>query len=105
MSSLASSRTTSAAPQARRIESRAVPLSSMRRGASVILHAMTLDAEVASYVAALGLTDGCPLRVCRPGEPCIVQVRTTRIGLSACIARQLLVVPLTEESLNATDVA
>ncbi|MFN0057197.1 MAG: ferrous iron transport protein A [Planctomycetota bacterium] len=87
-----------------------MPLSTIGKGASATLHAMELDAEDAAYMAALGLTDGCPLRVCRPGEPCIVQVRTTRIGLSACVARKLLVVPitdrgLTEEPLSAPDVA
>jgi Fe2+ transport system protein FeoA len=44
---------------------------------------------------ALGLTDRCLLRVCKAGEPCIVQVRQTRIGLSRELARGIFVIPET----------
>jgi Fe2+ transport system protein FeoA len=42
---------------------------------------------------ALGLTDRCLLRVCKAGEPCIVEVKATRIGLSRTLARGVFVVP------------
>ena len=40
-----------------------------------------------------GLTDACRLRVCQVGDPWVVQVRATRIGLAESVARAILVVP------------
>ena len=42
---------------------------------------------------ALGLTEECRLRVCRAGDPWIVQVRSTRIGIADLVARDILVIP------------
>ena len=44
-------------------------------------------------LAAMGLTDSCPLKICRKGEPCIVRVGFTRLALSGAIARNVMVVP------------
>jgi Fe2+ transport system protein FeoA len=57
------------------------------------LHAAELTTDDCALLRALGLTDHCVLRVCKAGEPCIVQVRATRIGLSREVARGLLVIP------------
>ena len=46
-----------------------------------------------ALLRALGLTDRCVLRICKIGEPCIVQVRATRIGLSRSVADGIFVVP------------
>jgi Fe2+ transport system protein FeoA len=35
--------------------------------------------------------------LCKAGEPCIVQVRSTRIGLSGKVADGILVVPYAHE--------
>ena len=51
-----------------------------------------IDAEAQSLLQALGLTDNSRLRVCKRGEPCVVQVRATRIGISSRIARHIRVV-------------
>lgn len=53
-----------------------------------------LDPEACHQLRSLGLTEFCQLRLCKKGEPCIVQVRSTRIGLSGSVARQIFVVPL-----------
>ena len=45
---------------------------------------------------SLGLHDACVMRLCKVGDPCIVQVRATRIGLSSAVARCLYVVPEAE---------
>jgi hypothetical protein len=37
----------------------------------------------------MGLSESAPVRICRQGEPCIVLVRSTRVGLSRAVARQL----------------
>ena len=42
---------------------------------------------------SLGLTTDSLVRVCKQGEPCIVQVRSTRIGLSKAVARRIFVIP------------
>ena len=51
-----------------------------------------IDAEAQSLLQALGLTDNSRLRVCKRGEPCVVQVRATRIGISSRIAQQITVI-------------
>ena len=51
-----------------------------------------IDPEAQSLLQALGLTDNSRLRVCKRGEPCVVQVRATRIGISSRIARHITVV-------------
>ncbi len=75
--------------------SRSLPvrLSQLRAGMIARLHSAELAREDCALLKALGLTDQCVLRVCKAGEPCIVQVRSTRIGLSRDVARGLFVVP------------
>lgn len=70
----------------------AVPLTTMPAGAVATLHEVR-DAEARPFLRALGLRDASRLRLCQAGDPCIVQVRTTRIGLSRAVAQHLLVVP------------
>jgi Fe2+ transport system protein FeoA len=51
-----------------------------------------IDAESRSLLESLGLTDNSRLRVCKRGEPCVVQVRATRIGISSRIAEHITVI-------------
>ena len=74
-----------------------IPLSAMTAGSSARLHEVR-DAESRPYLRALGLIDACELRLCKTGDPCIVQVRTTRIGISRTVADRLFVV--TDTSTN-----
>ncbi len=69
-----------------------VRLTSLAAGDAARLHVTTLDADTRGLLRSLGLTDGSILRVCKSGEPCIIQVRDTRIGVSSAVARQILVV-------------
>jgi Fe2+ transport system protein FeoA len=62
-------------------------------GTTARLYAADVPGEDGALLRALGLTERCRLRLCKSGEPCIVQVRTTRIGLSRVVAEQVLVVP------------
>jgi Fe2+ transport system protein FeoA len=39
----------------------------------------------------MGMNEHSEIRVCRTGEPCIIQVNATRLGLSSLIAREILV--------------
>lgn len=70
----------------------AVPLTTVEVGAVSTLHEVR-DAESRPFLRALGLIDACEIRLCKSGDPCIVQVRSTRIGLSRAVAQHLLVVP------------
>jgi Fe2+ transport system protein FeoA len=54
-----------------------------------------LTPQDCALLRALGLTDRCSLRICKVGEPCIVEVRSTRIGLSKSVAHGIFVVPET----------
>jgi Fe2+ transport system protein FeoA len=53
-----------------------------------------LPCEDCELLQAMGLTEQCEIRVCQSGEPCIVQVHATRLGLSAALARSILVSPI-----------
>jgi Fe2+ transport system protein FeoA len=70
-----------------------VRLSELRAGAIAWFHEARLDAEACELLRALGLTKSSRVRLCQHGEPCIVQVRSTRIGLSKSVARGIYVIP------------
>jgi Fe2+ transport system protein FeoA len=69
-----------------------VPLTTVDVGVSARLHTTRLDDETRSLLRSLGLTDASRLRVCKCGEPLIIQVRATRIGLSSAVAGNIYVV-------------
>ncbi|MEZ5319565.1 MAG: FeoA family protein [Vicinamibacterales bacterium] len=71
----------------------AVPLTELPPGALARFEEARLDPEAIRLLRALGLVESCEFRLCQSGEPYIVQVRATRIGLSRAVARSLLVVP------------
>lgn len=60
------------------------------------LQEVQLDAEAAGVLEALGLTAGSDLRLCKAGDPCIVQVGGTRIGVSWTTAGRIFVVPVAD---------
>jgi Fe2+ transport system protein FeoA len=64
-------------------------------GATARFHDAQLDPEFSRFLRAVGLTQTSELRLCKNGDPCIVQVRATRIGLSRAVAGQVYVVPTT----------
>jgi Fe2+ transport system protein FeoA len=72
---------------------RPVSLTDVPAGTSARLHATRLDAETRALLRALGLTDGSPLQVCKRGDPYIIQVRATRIGVAHAVARDIYVTP------------
>jgi Fe2+ transport system protein FeoA len=74
-------------------EAGAVRLSTLAPGQLARLHGADLAAHDCALLNALGLTDRCVLRICKIGEPCIVQVNATRIGLARSVADSILVVP------------
>lgn len=70
----------------------AIALTTMPSGAMATLHEVR-DLEIQPFLRALGLTAACRLRLCKAGDPCIIQVHATRIGVSRAVAECLFVVP------------
>lgn len=68
-----------------------VPLSSLTEGAQGVIAATNVDPSDAMLLSAMGLRTASPIRLSRAGEPCIVQVSGTRIGLNASLARGIQV--------------
>jgi len=78
-------------PDAARIPDDAIPLSTLRQGQRGRLHSANLPCEDCDLLNAMGMTEACEIRVCQRGNPCIVQVNTTRLGLSRTMARNIFV--------------
>jgi Fe2+ transport system protein FeoA len=70
-----------------------IALSQLPVGETARLHDTTLDQATIRLLSALGLTPSSEFRLCKAGEPCIIQVRATRIGLSRGVADRILVMP------------
>jgi Fe2+ transport system protein FeoA len=70
-----------------------VPLCSVQAGSCARICACHLDEEDRELLTAMGLTANWTLRVCRAGEPCIVRVGRTRLGIPRALARRVLVAP------------
>ena len=70
-----------------------IRLSDLGVGAWARFHEAALDEDACDLLETLGLTASSRVRLCKGGEPCIVQVRSTRIGLSNAVARQIFVIP------------
>jgi hypothetical protein len=74
-------------------KSNPVALSALTVGSLARLHEARLDDQSAGLLRALGLLASRDLRLCKAGEPCILQVGTTRIGVSRDVASRILVIP------------
>ena len=72
-----------------------VPLMDLAPGTLAVLREV-LDNQSRAVLRSLGLTDGARLRVCRVGDPCIIQVRSTRIGLSREVGQSVYVTIIEE---------
>lgn len=55
------------------------------------IHSVGGAAGTVARLEALGLCAGRAVRVIKRGEPCILQVYTTRIGLASELARHIVV--------------
>ena len=66
-------------------------LADLPAGSVARLSCEELSEGEACLLAAMGMTDGCRLKVRANGDPCIVEVRSTRIGLARSVAVRLVV--------------
>jgi len=76
----------------------ALPLAQLRRGEVATVCSAELDAHDGALLRAMGLRPEARVRVCRLGQPCIVEVCDDcgggcRIGLARDIAERVLVAP------------
>lgn len=71
----------------------AVPVTDLEPGVFARLHTTHLDEQTRLFLRSLGLTDQSRVRVCKRGEPLIIQVRTTRIGLARSVGERIFVIP------------
>ena len=74
-----------------------VPLSELPAGtrATIDLDAADerLEAEDREVLRAMGFAHRASVRICRQGEPCIVEVESSRVGLSRVLAAGLDAIP------------
>ena len=75
-------------------DSGSICLSTLPAGSRATLTSGELPDEDRRLLTAMGLSERSPMRVCRQGEPCIVEVHNTRVGLARSIAERLLVTPV-----------
>jgi Fe2+ transport system protein FeoA len=71
-----------------------VPLAALAVGDVARVHQTDVEDATGRFLRAIGLTRTAEFRVCRRGEPCIIQVRATRVGLARAVADRILVVPV-----------
>lgn len=77
-----------------------LPLSQCRAGLTGVVYEARLDARDGELLRAMGLRPRARVRVCRLGEPCIVEIFAScgggcscRIGLSLPLARLVMIAP------------
>ncbi len=71
----------------------ATPLIQVPLGTSCRVRQMDLESSDQALLAALGVTGRSLIRLCQVGNPCIVEVRGTRIGMARTVAERLWVEP------------
>jgi Fe2+ transport system protein FeoA len=69
-----------------------IRLADLAVGDTARLHQADVEDSMGRFLRAIGLTRAARFRVCRRGEPCIIQVRSTRVGLAQAIADRIFVV-------------
>ncbi len=70
-----------------------VPLAQLLPGQLARFVRADLLDDDSQLLAALGLTHRCRFRVAKAGDPWILQVHGTRIGLARAVAHRILVLP------------
>ncbi len=81
-----------AQPAESQVSAEPVRLTGLQAGDHGRLHATHLVAEDREMLRALGLAERSHFRVCKAGNPWILQVRSTRVGISDAVARRILVI-------------
>lgn len=75
------------------VASAPIALTALQAGRTARFHEARLDDESVGLLRALGLSESEGFRLCKAGEPCILQVGGTRIGVSRLVASNIYVIP------------
>lgn len=70
-----------------------VALTSLPVGQTARFYEARLDPHSVGLLRALGLSESEAFRLCKAGQPCILQVGATRIGVSHAVAANIYVIP------------
>jgi len=73
----------------------AISLTQLGRGQCATFYKADLRCEDCEMLNAMGMTDRCQLKICKIGDPWIVQVKSTRIGMARSLAQRIFVLPPT----------
>jgi Fe2+ transport system protein FeoA len=73
------------------IEADCVPLSQLQVRERAVVHMTELDTDERESLSAMGLHEEASFELCQQGQPCIIQVEATRLGLSSEITSRILV--------------
>lgn len=73
------------------LELELVPLSDLNHREEAVVHVADFEQDEREALAAMGLQVDCTLQLCQQGQPCIVQVEATRLGLSKEVTSRILV--------------
>ena len=68
-----------------------IPLCDLEVRTEAVIHVADLDVDERETLAAMGLHEEATFRLCQQGQPCIVQIEATRLGLSHEVTSRILV--------------
>ena len=78
-------------PIAPPIEQELVPLSELEVKDEGVVFVANLEIDEQATLAAMGLHEEASFRLCQQGQPCIIQVEATRLGLSQDVTSRIMV--------------
>ncbi len=73
------------------IETECIPLSQLRVREKAVVHMTELESDEREALSAMGLHEDASFELCQQGQPCIIQVEATRLGLSQEITSRIMV--------------
>ena len=65
------------------------PLSATAPGSTATVSTDRLEPDERDLLSAMGIHDGCVVKVRSIGSPCIVQIQSTKVGIAAHVARRM----------------
>ena len=73
------------------LEQQCIPLSQLVASETAVVHVTDLDFDERETLASMGLYENASFKLCQQGQPCIIQVEATRLGLSREVTSRILV--------------
>ena len=73
------------------VEHNLIPLCDLEERAEAVIQVTDLDDDEREMLAAMGLHEEATFRLCQQGQPCIIQIEATRLGLSREVTSRILV--------------